>query len=64
MTDVFFFYPEAWLVFKGAGGLITGRLMMMMMMKVSVVFKWPILVIFCPHLSQSLPPINNLREGI
>ncbi len=53
------FYPEAWLVFERAGGLMTGRLMMT---KVSVVFKWPILVIFCLHLNQSLPPADNLRE--
>lgn len=52
------FYPEAWLAFTGVGGLFTGGLMMM---KVSVVLKWPILVIFCPHLSQSLPPTNNLK---
>lgn len=57
---LFFFYPEAWLLFEGAGGLIAGRLMRML--KVSVVFKWPVLVIFCPHPSQSLPPANDLRE--
>lgn len=46
-------------MFEGAEGLMTGGLMMM---KVSVVFKWPVLVIFCLHLSQSLPPTDNLRE--
>lgn len=47
------FYPKAWLVFKGAGDL---------MMMVSIVLKQPILVVFCPHLSQGLPPTNNLRD--
>lgn len=49
------FYPKAWLVFKGAGDL-------MMMMMVSIVLKQPILVVFCSHLSQGLPPTNNLRD--
>lgn len=43
----------------GAGGLIRGGLRTM---KVCVLSEGPVLVVLCPHFSQSLPPINNLTQ--
>lgn len=47
-------------MFQRAGGLILATVMMLVVvMEVRVV---PVLLVFCPHLSQSLSPADDLQQ--